>query len=129
MKTLDRVIGWLLVVASLLHAYGSIATYRNTRVTLVWALSGSLAGLLVANLNLLRAGRPKDTALAWVSFLGCAAWVAVALAFGFAIGDVFDFRPLVHVVLGAALAIMSLRTVFRARYADSTSNRSHASPR
>ena len=67
MKVLDRVLGWLLVVGGLLHALGSWAAYRNAPPELLWALSGSLAALLLAALNLLRAGRPQDRPLAWVS--------------------------------------------------------------
>jgi hypothetical protein len=114
MKMLDRILGWLLVVGSLLHALGSIASYRNMPITLVWALSGSLAGLLLAGLNLLRVGRPNDRALAWVSFFGCLGWLAVALAFGKVIGNVFNPRALTHVVITIGLAAMSLRTLARA---------------
>ena len=59
-KVLDRVLGWLLVVGGLLHALGSWTAYRNAPPELLWALSGSLAALLLAALNLLRAGRPQD---------------------------------------------------------------------
>jgi hypothetical protein len=114
MKIVDRIFGWLLVVGSLLHAFGSLAAYKNTPVTLVWALSGALAGLLVAGLNLLRADRPNDRALGWVSFLGCFGWIAVALAFGKVIGNILDFRPLTHVITTTVLAAMSLRTLVRA---------------
>jgi hypothetical protein len=45
-------------------------------------LSGMLAGLLLASLNLLRVGLSDDRALAWVSFAGCLRWIAVALGSG-----------------------------------------------
>jgi hypothetical protein len=114
MKIVDLIFGWLLVVGSLLHAFGSIGAYGNTPVTLVWALSGGLAGLLLASLNLLRVGRQNDRTLAWVSFLGCLGWIAVALAFGKVIGNMLDFRPLTHVIITIVLALMSLRTALRA---------------
>jgi uncharacterized membrane protein YjjB (DUF3815 family) len=114
MRTVDRVFGWLLVVGSLLHSGGSVAAYRNTPVTLVWALSGTLAGLLVAGLNLLRVGRPNDRALAWMSFAGCLGWLAVDLAFGKVFGNVFDPRVLTHAINATVLAAMSLRTLARA---------------
>ena len=110
----DRIFGWLLIVGSLLHAVGSVTGYRSTPVTLVWALSGSLAGLLLATLNLLRAGRPNDRTLAWASFSGCVGWVAVVLAFGKIIGNIFDPRVVTHVIITIVLAAMSLRTVARA---------------
>lgn len=114
MEVADRVFGWLLVVGSLLHAMGSVVAYRNTPVTLVWALSGTLAGLLVAGLNLLRVGRPHDRSLAWMSFAGCIGWLAVDLAFGKAWGHVFDPRVLIHAINAVVLAGMSLRTLARA---------------
>jgi hypothetical protein len=113
-KIADRIFGWLLIVGSLLHAMGSVAGYRNMPVTLVWALSGTLAGLLLAGLNLLRVERPNDRALAWMSFAGCLGWIAVALSFGKAFGNVFDFRVLTHVIITMVLAAMSLRTLVRA---------------
>ena len=114
MKIVDRIFGWLLVVASLLHTLGAVGAYRNMPVTLVWALSGTLAGLLLAGLNLLRVGRPNDHTLAWVSFLGCLGWIAVALAFGKVTGNILDFRPFTHVIITVVLAAISLRTVMGA---------------
>jgi phage tail tape-measure protein len=118
MKTADRTFGWLLVVASLLHTYGSFMSYENAPITLVWALSGSLAGLLVAAVNLLRTDRPSDYSLAWVSFAGSLGWTAVAFSIGKVTGHVFDFRPLTHMILGTALAAMSIRTLVTAHRAD-----------
>ena len=111
MNTLDRIFGWLLVVGGLLHAWGSWTGYRSSPELLLWAWSGSLAALLLAALNLLRVTRPHDRALAWVSFAGCLAWIAVALGFGKAIGNVLDPRALIHAINAALLAAMSLRTV------------------
>jgi len=108
MKVVDRVFGWLLVVGSLLHAVGSFAAYRSMPEVLLWSLSGSLAGLLLAALNLLRAGRPGDHSLARVSFAGCVAWVAVALGFGKVIGNFLDFRVLTHAIIAAVLAVFSV---------------------
>lgn len=55
MRIADRMFGWLLVVASLLHAYGSIVSYARVPVTLVWALAGAFAGLPRCKLS---SGRP-----------------------------------------------------------------------
>ena len=109
MHTVDRMFGWLLVVGSLLHAGGSIVAYRGTPELLVWSLSGTLAGLLLASLNLLRAGRPDDRALAWVSFFGCLGWIAVAVGFGKVSGNLLDIRALTHAINAAVLATLSLR--------------------
>jgi hypothetical protein len=110
METVDRAFGWLLVVGGLLHAGGSWSGYKGAPETLVWALSGSLAALLLAALNLLRVGRPEDRVLAWVCAGGSIAWVAVALCFGAAIGNVLDPRALIHAVNAAGLAGFSIRT-------------------
>ena len=111
MKIADSIFGWLLILASLMHSYGSLHSYSNAPVTLVWAQAGALAGIMLAAVNLLRIGRPKDRALAWVSLGGCLAWVAVAVAFGAASGNVFDPRPITHMVIGAVLAMMSVRAL------------------
>jgi hypothetical protein len=55
--------------------------------------------------------RPKDHVLAWISLAGCIGWVAVAVAFGKVADNVSDPRPMTHVVVGAVLAAMSVRTL------------------
>src|SRR5262245_47025964 len=84
MKLVDRGFGWLLAIGAALHAYGSLMFYGPQTVTLVWALSGSLAAALLASLNLMRVNRPADRTLATVCFAGSLAWCAIALAFGVA---------------------------------------------
>src|SRR6516164_2810609 len=103
---LDRIFGWLLVAGGLLHAVGSWQAFHNDPSRLLWALSGSLAALLVAALNLLRAGRPSDRPLAWVSFAASMAWVAVAVGFGAVIGHLTDPRAVIHAVNAAVLAAL-----------------------
>jgi hypothetical protein len=110
---LDRIFGWLLVVGGLLHAGGSWRVFHNDPSQLVWALSGSLAALLVAALNLLRVGRPNDRPLAWVSFCASLAWLAVALGLGAAIGNFADPRVVIHAINAAVLAGLSVRTLTR----------------
>lgn len=118
MKILDVTFAWLLVVGSLLHAAGSFVAYKNMPALLLWSLSGTLAGLLLASLNLLRAGRPGDPTLAWVSFAGCLGWISVALGFGKVSGNLFDVRALMHAINAAVLAAMSLRTALEAKSAN-----------
>jgi hypothetical protein len=110
-KTLDRLFGVLLLVGSGLHALGSISAYRLGSTELVWALSASLAGGLTAVLNLVRAGRPKDTTVAWISLVASLCWAAVAVGFGAAIGNLIDPRVLWHLVCALALATFSVLTV------------------
>jgi len=110
----DRIFGWLLVVGGLLHAGGSWRSFHNDPSQLLWALSGSLAALLVAALNLLRTGRPADRPLALVSFFASLAWLAVAVGFGVLIGNLADPRAVIHALNAAVLAGLSLRTLMRA---------------
>jgi len=109
-RKIDQAFGGLLLIGAILHAFGSIANYPMRSQTLVWALSGSLAAGLLAVLNLVRVGRPADRTLAWITFFGCLCWVAVAIGFGMAIGDIYDPRPLWHAISAFALALFSLRT-------------------
>ena len=110
MRNVDRAFGWLLVVGAILHSIGSVVALRKDPGVLVWALSGSLAALLVAALNLMRVNRPRDRTLAWVSAAGSIAWTLVAIGFGASIGHVLDPRAMYHAIAGIVLAAFSLRT-------------------
>lgn len=114
MTILDRTFGWVLVLGGLLHASGSWHAFHGDPPQLLWALSGSLAALLVAAINLLRVGRPSDRPLAWVSFVASIAWVAVAVGFGAVIGNLADPRAVIHAVNATVLAGLSLRTLTQA---------------
>lgn len=111
MKPIDHTFGWLLVICSILHIFGSYSLYQGRPETFLWSLSATLAGLLVAALNLLRIGRPGDRALAWVSFSGCVGWLAIVLAFGAIIGNMLDLRVVVLTIIAVVLAVFSIRTV------------------
>jgi hypothetical protein len=114
MNRVDLFFGWLLVLGGLLHAVGSWTGYRQSPELLLWALSGSLAAILVATLNVLRVGRPADRSLAVASFVGSVVWMAIALGFGFVIGNVLDPRVMIHAVNAGVLAIFSVRSLSRA---------------
>ena len=109
-RKVDQFFGGLLLIGAILHAFGSVANYPPRSQVLVWALSGSLASGLLAILNLVRAGRPADRTLAWITFVGSLCWVAVAIGFGLAIGNINDPRPLWHAISALVLAGFSLRT-------------------
>jgi hypothetical protein len=113
MKALDRAFGCLMVLGAFGHGLGSYRAYASQPMTLLWALSASFAGLLLAAVNLLRAGRKGDRALAWISFFGCIVWIGFVVCFGLLIRNMFDFRPLVNLVITAALAIFSLRSALK----------------
>ena len=109
-RKIDQIFAGLLLIGAILHAFGSIASYPKGSQIMVWALSGGLAAGLLAVLNLVRAGRPADRTLAWITFFGSLCWVAVAIGFGVAIGNIYDPRPLWHAISAFALAVFSLRT-------------------
>jgi hypothetical protein len=119
-KKVDYTFGCLLVIASFMHAYGSFHSYSKAPVTLVWALSGALAGILVAILNLLRVGRPDDHALAWASLGASIGWMIVAISFGAASGNALDPRPMTHVVITILLIVMSVLTLRRQKLSNLT---------
>lgn len=110
MKALDRIFGCLMILGGIGHGLGSYQAYSKQPMNLLWALSASFAAFLLGAMNLLRAGRPDDRALAWVSFGGCLVQIGFALTFGVLIGNVLDFRPLVNLIIAVALAIFSVRS-------------------
>ena len=111
MKVLDRVLGFLMIVSALLHCAGSFAAYKDQPMALLWAVSGGLAEILLAALNLLRAGRPHDRPLASVTLAGNVAWLVLIAVFGELIHNLLDFRVIVQAVITIALIAMSLRTL------------------
>jgi len=110
MKTVDRIFGWLLLLGGFGHGLGSLQAYGHKPELLLWAECTTLAGWLLAALNLLRVGRPADRTLAWVSFAGCLGWAIMAVAFGRLIENMLDFRALINLILALGLAGFSLRT-------------------
>jgi len=115
LRIADKVFGWLLVIGGLLHAFGSWKGFHDQPAVLVWALAGSLAALMIAAVNLLRAGRPGDRSLAIVSLLGSLGWLAVSLEFGKTINNELDPRVLWHTTCAVALAYFSARSMMQAR--------------
>ncbi len=77
---------------------------------MLWALSATLAGLLLGALNILRIGRPRDRTLAWISFAGCLGWLAGVIGLGAVIGNVLDFRVVTMGLITVVLAIFSFRS-------------------
>ena len=110
LPTIDRTAGWLLVIGALLHGYGSYLAYPSLSANLVWAWSGTVAALLLAAVNLLRASRPDDGPLAWISLAGCLLWIGIVGAFAATLPTPIDPRPLYHLIVTLILAALSLRT-------------------
>jgi hypothetical protein len=113
-KILDRICGWLLILGGCGHSMGSYAAYKDQPMTLLWALSATLAGFLLAALNLLRVGRPADRTLAWVCVVGNLVWLVFIFIFGKLIGNLLDFRVVIQTCITILLLLLSVRTAVAA---------------
>jgi hypothetical protein len=70
MKTLDRVLGWALLVFGCLHIAVSVFLMsKNLTLNSAWSFAGGLALIFGAFLNLIRAYRPPDNVIARISVL------------------------------------------------------------
>lgn len=115
MKNADRIFGWLLIVGGLLHTIGTFVLTEPMSGVFVWALSGSVAVLLTAALNLLRTARPRDRAVAILATCGTAGWLIVCILFGMNIRNLLDPRVLVHIINSLVLLGFCLRTLTAAK--------------
>ncbi len=111
MKILDRVLGCILILGGVGHTLGSLQFYKHDQLTLLWSLSFSLFVFLLGALNLVRAGRPEDTTLAWICLVAGLCHIASALRFGVLIGNLFDFRVVIFTLVTLGLCAMSGRTI------------------
>ena len=110
-KKLDLIFCGLMAFAAAGHLFGTFTLVEPGSQTFVWSLAGVLAAALLVALNVMRVNRPNDRTLSWVSLVGCLCWVAIALLFGSTIGNIFDFRVLVHTIAALGLAVLSWRTL------------------
>jgi hypothetical protein len=117
-RAIDFTLGGLMFLGAMAHGYGSLVAYPLGSEVLVWSLSGSGFAVLLAVLNLLRAGRPHDRTLAWICAGGCILWALAGIAFGAAIHAFFDPRVIFQVVVSAALADLSVRAAMGTDGAD-----------
>jgi hypothetical protein len=115
LKILDRTLGCLLILGGIGHTLGSLQTYSSDQMTLLWSLSASLFIFLFAALSLLRAGRPQDTALAWLCLAAGLCFIVTNFRFGVLIGNLFDFRPMIFIVVTLGLCAMCVRTLIMKR--------------
>jgi hypothetical protein len=111
LKILDRVLSCLLILGGVGHTFGSLQFYKNDQMTLFWALSDSLFIFLLGTLNFVRAGRERDVAITWLCLVGGICHIVASLQFGFLIGNFFDFRPVIFVVITVGLCAMCVRTL------------------
>lgn len=113
MPLLDKALAVLLVLGALGHTMGSIQFYKNQPHALFWALNASILIVVVAAINWLRANRPNDSGLAWVSAAATFAYAGLSFGFGFLIGNPFDWRALSFGIVSLILAGSSLLTALK----------------
>jgi hypothetical protein len=113
LKIIDRVFGWLLILASAGHTVGTFIWLQPMSGIFIWSLGSSLAAALLGALNIVRAGRPNDKTLAMITGVGTACWMFVALCFGKSIGNLGDPRVLSHALISGILVIFSALTYWR----------------
>ena len=95
------------------HTVGSVLFYRNEPMTMLWSLCASLFVFMFGAISFIRAGRPEDTALAWVCLAAGIAWLAASLRFAGLIGNYFDFRPVLFSLVSIGICLFCLRTLIR----------------
>jgi len=114
MAWLDRILSILLILAGIVHIFGSLR-YYDDELTLLWSLCASLFILLFGAISLLRASRPHDRGLAWICLASGLAWVAAALRFGHVTGRVGDVHVIVVVAVTLGMCVFSVRTLLMAK--------------
>ena len=111
LKIFDRVLGCILILGGVGHTFGSLQFYKHEPLTLLWSLSFSLFIFLLGALNLVRAGRPGDTTLAWICLVAGLCHIAATLRFGVLISNLFDFRVVLFLLVTIGPCAMSVRTI------------------
>ena len=114
MKTLDRVFGWLLILGALGHTMGTIIWTKPMSDLFIWSMGAALAAFVLGALNIVRAGRPGDRAIAAIATAGTFLWMLVALDFGISIHHVTDPRPLSHIIISLVLVLFGIRSLMLA---------------
>jgi hypothetical protein len=107
---LDKALAALLVLGALGHTLGSLQFYKGQPHALFWALCTSVLIVVVAAMNWLRADRPLDAGLAWVTAAATLAYAVISFGFGFLIGNPMDWRALSFGAVSLVLCFLSLRT-------------------
>jgi len=115
MQGLDRTVSIFLIFGGVGHSIGSYLAYRSNQMELLWALCASLFVFLLGAINLLRASRPSDPALAWICLGALLAWIPTMVRFGQLAGNLLDIHAVFFMVLTLALCGFSIRTIRTAR--------------
>jgi len=80
MKTTDRVFAWVLLLLGCIHCAGTFVAFRTLSLEAIWFVTGGLAMIFGALLNLVRVARPDDRLPARASALANLLLFAVFVA-------------------------------------------------
>lgn len=99
----------ILALGGLGHLFGTFDGYPVGSEVFVWSLSGAalIATAIVMNLFALSGNNTHVLAAAAVSL----AWCGLALAFGSAVGSIFDPRALTHAIPAAVLFFININAL------------------
>jgi hypothetical protein len=105
MKRLELILVGLLALAGTGHLLGTLTEYPLGSEVFVWSLAAVGYVYLVVFLHMLRITRPDDRPVMLGATVATLAWIGLALGFGVAIGNIADFRGLLHATISAALIV------------------------
>lgn len=115
MKRIDYALAILLIIFSAGHGFlGTLAAEGWDSPESLWSFSGSVAAWLVAAINILRTGRPRDKGVAMVALIGALSWIGLMAWLAVVADMVFDIRIWLFIGTATGLALFSVRT-FRGR--------------
>jgi len=116
MKTTDRVFAWALLLLGCIHCAGTFVAFKTITLDAIWFVTGGLAMIFGALLNLVRLGLPDDKLPARASALANLLLFAVFVAVvPWLLRHELKENPQV-IVVGVTVAVefvFSLRQCFR----------------
>ena len=116
MKTTDRVFAWILLLLGCVHCAATFVAFKTLTLEAIWFVTGGLAMIFGALLNLVRIARPDDKLPARASALANLLLFAVFVAVvPWLLHRELKENPQVIVVAIAVAAelVFSLRQCFR----------------
>jgi len=108
-RRVDRAASILLALFAAGHGFlGTLATGSWMESATVWSFSGSVAAWMIAGVNWLRAGRPRDRALAAWALAGALGWAVLMVWLALAADMTRDVR--IYLFIGVSLVLAGFST-------------------
>lgn len=92
MRILEWTLIGLLALGAVGHLVGTFTGYVVGSEVFVWSLTGVAFVFLIVFLQALRVTRPHDHAVKIGATVATGVWLVLALTFGHAVGNIWDFR-------------------------------------